>query len=126
MPEYRAPGVFVEEANFRLKSIEGVSTSTTAFVGPTRFGPEDGKPPLLTSFTEFERIYGGLDQLEYTSEDLSHNYIGHAVRAYFEEGGKRLYIARAVGTGAAASVSENLEGLSIVARHRVTDLCDRV
>jgi len=39
MPEYLAPGVFVEETSFRSKSIEGVSTSTTAFVGPTRSGP---------------------------------------------------------------------------------------
>lgn len=32
MPEYLAPGVSVEETSFRSKSIEGVSTSTTAFV----------------------------------------------------------------------------------------------
>ena len=28
MPEYLAPGVFVEEVSFRAKSIEGVETST--------------------------------------------------------------------------------------------------
>ena len=39
MPEYLAPGVFVDELNFRGKSIEGVSTSTTGFIGPTGFGP---------------------------------------------------------------------------------------
>jgi len=39
MPEYLAPGVYVEETSFRAKSIEGVGTSTTAFVGPTRRGP---------------------------------------------------------------------------------------
>ena len=39
MPEYLAPGVYVEETSFRAKSIEGVGTSTTAFVGPTRKGP---------------------------------------------------------------------------------------
>jgi phage tail sheath protein FI len=117
MPEYLAPGVFVEETSFRQKSIEGVSTSTTAFVGPTRYGPEEGEPPLLTSFTEFERIYGGLDQLEYDNEAPSHNYIAHAVRAYFEEGGKRLYVARAIGTAAARSVSETLTDLAITARH---------
>ena len=39
MPEYLAPGVFVEEVSFRAKSIEGVSTTTTGFVGPTRYGP---------------------------------------------------------------------------------------
>jgi hypothetical protein len=38
MPEYLSPGVYVEETSFRAKSIEGVSTSTTAFVGPTRKG----------------------------------------------------------------------------------------
>ena len=55
MPEYLAPGVFVEEVSFRQKTIEGVSTSTTGFVGPTRFGPITGEPELLTSFADFER-----------------------------------------------------------------------
>ena len=104
MPEYLAPGVFVEEVSFRQKSIEGVSTSTTGFVGSTRFGPILGEPPLLTSFADFERVYGGLDQLKFNGE-RSHNYLAHAVRAYFEEGGKRLYVARVyqeLGTGEAS------------------------
>lgn len=95
MPEYLAPGVFVEETSFRQKTIEGVSTSTSGFIGPTRFGPVNGEPELLTSYSEFERIYGGIDQLDL--EDVSestHNYLAHAVRAYFEEGGRRLYVAR--------------------------------
>jgi len=97
MPEYLAPGVFVEEVSFRQKTIEGVSTSTTGFVGPTRFGPVTGEPELLTSFADFERIYSGIDQLEWVdvSTGRMHNYIAQAVRAYFEEGGKRLYVARA-------------------------------
>ena len=33
MPEYLAPGVYVEETSFRAKSIEGVATSTAGFVG---------------------------------------------------------------------------------------------
>jgi phage tail sheath protein FI len=117
MPEYLAPGVFVEEMSSRQKPIEGVSTTTTAFVGPTRYGPEEGEPPLLASFTEFERIYGGLDQLEYDDEAPSHNYVAHAVRAYFEEGGRRLYVARTTGNGACRSGSETLENLVITARH---------
>lgn len=95
MPEYLAPGVFVEEVSFRQRSIEGVSTSTTGFVGPTRFGPLRGEPELVTSFSDCERLYGGLDRLRF--EDLgqaSHNDLAHAVRAYFEEGGRRLYVAR--------------------------------
>ena len=99
MPEYLAPGVFVEETSFRQKTIEGVSTSTTGYVGPCRFGPVDGEPELLTSFSDFERIYGGLDQLEFDGiEEPTHNYLAHAVRAYFEEGGRRLYVARTFNT----------------------------
>ncbi len=94
MPEYLAPGVFVEETSFRSKSIEGVSTSTTAFVGPTRSGPVDGTPELLTSFADFERIYGGLDDLDFASPAPTTNFIAHAVAAYFNEGGARLYVAR--------------------------------
>ncbi len=95
MPEYLAPGVYVEEVSFRQKSIEGVSTSTAGFIGPTRFGPLFGEPELLTSFSDFERIYGGIDQLEFEDETLPlDNHLAHAVRAFFEEGGRRLYVAR--------------------------------
>jgi len=93
MPEYLAPGVYVEEVSFRAKSIEGVSTSTAAFVGPTRFGPTRGEPELLTSFADFERIYGGLEPLNFGGAERR-NYLAYAVRAFFEEGGSRLYVAR--------------------------------
>ncbi len=95
MPEYLAPGVYVEEVSFRQKTIEGVSTSTTGFIGPTRFGPLAGEPELITSFTDFERIYGGIDQLEFEDQALAiDNHVAHAARAFFEEGGRRLYVAR--------------------------------
>lgn len=93
MPEYLAPGVYIEEVSFRSKSIEGVSTTTTGFIGPTRFGPLDLDPDIITSLGEFERVYGDRQQLDY-SGSLMHNYLWHAVRAFFEEGGKRLYISR--------------------------------
>jgi uncharacterized protein len=94
MPEYLAPGVYVEEVSFRAKTIEGVSTSTAGFIGPTRFGPLSGPPPLLTSFLDFERIYGGLDQLQFDGT-LADNHLAHAVRGFFENGGSRLYVTRA-------------------------------
>jgi phage tail sheath protein FI len=97
MPEYLAPGVYVEEVSFRQKSIEGVSTSTAGFVGPTRFGPIDGPPPLLTSFLDFERIFGGIDQLDFGAPVVNH--VAHAVRAFFENGGSRLYVSRAFDPG---------------------------
>jgi len=93
MPEYLAPGVYVEETSFRSKSIEGVSTTTTGFVGPARYGPIDLPPDIVTSLVEFERVYGDRQQLSYDT-GTSHNYLWQAVRAFFEEGGKRLYIGR--------------------------------
>lgn len=101
MPEYLAPGVYIEETSYRSKTIEGVSTSTAGFIGPTCFGPINGEPELLTSFSDFERIYGGLDQLTYGTK--IHNYLAHAVRAFFEEGGKRLYVARVCKDGLEAT-----------------------
>jgi hypothetical protein len=99
------PGVYVEETSFRAKSIEGVSTSTTAFVGPTRKGPfidlnlsdpeRQDTPELLTSFGDFERIYGGFEDLTWGP-----NYLAHAVRAYFDNGGSRLFVARVMSNGA--------------------------
>ena len=120
MPEYLAPGVFVEEVSFRSKSIEGVPTSTTGFVGLTRTGPVcyrdiaiqgpiNCEPRLITSFTEFERVYGGLEEIIVGAaapgtERLP--YLGHAARAFFENGGKRLYVSRIfvprAGSGAVA------------------------
>ncbi len=102
MPEYLAPGVYVEEVSFRSKSIEGVSTTTTGFVGPTRYGPVEVEPEVITSLAQYERIFGDSQQLRFGSDDPAarpqapmHNYMWHAVRAFFEEGGKRLYVARA-------------------------------
>jgi hypothetical protein len=95
MPEYLAPGVFIEEVSFRAKSIEGVSTTTTGFVGPTRFGPLDIEPEVITSLVEFERVYGGKARLAFSDGGESDNYMWNAARAFFEEGGKRLYVSRA-------------------------------
>ncbi len=94
MPEYLAPGVFVEEVSYRSKSIEGVSTTTTGFVGPTRYGPVEIEPEVITNVTEFERVYGKGEQLNFSDTGQLHNYLWHGVRSFFEEGGKRLYVAR--------------------------------
>jgi len=106
MPEYLAPGVYVEEVSFRSKSIEGVPTSTTGFAGMTRFGPvqyTDGpttsEPRLVTSFTEFERVYGGLEPLKLGNDERV-PYLAHAARAFFLNGGKRLYVSRVFNHGA--------------------------
>jgi phage tail sheath protein FI len=94
MPEPLTPGVYLEDDSLRPRSIEGVSTHTTGFVGASRFGAVDLEPEIVTSLVEFERVYGDRQQLEFAGRDASHNYLWHAARAFFEEGGKRLYVAR--------------------------------
>lgn len=91
MPPNKVPGVYVEDLNSSPPPIVGVDTTTTAFVGPTRKGPVFSRPALLTSFAHFERIYGGSIDLDFAPHP---NYISHAVRAFFAEGGLRLYVAR--------------------------------
>jgi len=58
MPEYLAPGVYVEEVDSGAKPIEGVSTSTSGMVGVTERGPVD-VPVLVTSVGEYARVFGG-------------------------------------------------------------------
>jgi len=84
MPEYLAPGVYVEEVSFPATSIEGVSTSTAGFVGTTEIGPADA-PVLVQSFAEFEETYGGRCQL------------AHATKAFFAQDGRRLFVQRVSG-----------------------------
>ena len=123
MPEYLAPGVYVEEVSFRSKSIEGVPTSTTGFAGMTRYGPVQmlpngpatSEPRLVTSFTEFERVYGGLEPLVLEGGIQRVPYLPHAARAFFMNGGKRLYVSRVffegAGTDGVASLTHMLNGI---------------
>ena len=129
MAEYLAPGVYVEEVSFRAPSIEGVGTTTTAFVGPTLTGPVGGMPyggfpasgevpadatlagvpELLTSFGDFQNIYGGYGDLDLsnTVDAKNRNYMAMAVKAFFDNGGSMLYVSRVFankqGTGGATT-----------------------
>ena len=94
MPEYLAPGVYVEEASFRSKRIEGVRTGTAGFVGPTERGPVDRAPELLTSLADFERHYGSCGDVRFPDGTTAVNYVAHAVRNFFDNGGSRLFVAR--------------------------------
>jgi phage tail sheath protein FI len=92
MPEYLAPGVYIEEVELGAKPIEGVSTSTAGLLGPTERGPVD--PRLVVNFTKFQDLYGGF---------LSDSFLAHAVEGFFRNGGQRCFVGRVVGAGAAAA-----------------------
>ena len=104
MPEYLAPAVYVEEVDTGSKPIEGVSTSTSGFVGVTERGPV-GVPTLVTSGREFQRWFGqSLSAQDYPG----HNFLPHSVEGFFTNGGKRLYVTRVLDTAAAIAASRQL------------------
>ncbi len=90
MPEYLAPGVYVEEFEIGAKPIEGVSTSTAAFVGIAEKGPLN-KPTLVTSQKEFTSIFGGY---------IKESYLAYSVDGFFRNGGKRCFIVRVTDSNA--------------------------
>lgn len=83
MSEYLAPGVYVEEVERGAAPIEGASTSTAGFLGPTERGPE--RPTLITSFSGYKRQFGGI---------LDDSYLANAVEGFFTNGGSRCYVGR--------------------------------
>jgi len=90
MPEYLAPGVYVEEIELGAKPIEGVSTSTTGFVGVAQRGPVN-RPVLVTNFGEYRRFFGSyLGEQTYRAR----RWLPYAVDGFFANGGKRAYIVR--------------------------------
>ncbi|HQR12795.1 MAG TPA: phage tail sheath subtilisin-like domain-containing protein, partial [Casimicrobiaceae bacterium] len=100
MPEYLAPGVYVEEIPFRSKSIEGVGTSTAGFIGPCGYGSVAGPSLHVASLAEFECFFDAGAALAFAttaspdSTSTTENFLWHAVRAFFAEGGKRLFVSR--------------------------------
>ncbi|MFL6203670.1 MAG: phage tail sheath family protein [Thermoanaerobaculia bacterium] len=96
MPTYLHPGVYIEEIPSGAKTIEGVSTSITAFVGPARKGPA-GEATLIHSLDEYIATYGGV----HSAADA----MGLSVTAYYQNGGKDAYIARLVSTNPPAATS---------------------
>jgi uncharacterized protein len=99
MPEYKSPGVYIEEVDRGTKPIEAAGTSMTAFIGITgeastkQIDPQTGnrvpvqsvlnQPTLVTSWTQFTSIYG-----DFTAGA----YLPDAVYGYFANGGGACYI----------------------------------
>lgn len=103
MPEYLAPGIYVDQVPGGAKPIVGVSTSTIAVVGVTERGPVN-VPTLVTSFGAFARTFGGfLDKRVFTE---NRNALPHAVQGAFDNGAGQIYINRIVGANAARAEAD--------------------
>jgi len=80
------PGVYIEEMPTSVRTITGVATSVTAFLGAASRGPVS-KATRISSFVDFERIFGGLS----TDSEMS-----YGVRQFFLNGGRDALIVRIV------------------------------
>ena len=78
------PGVYVEEIPSGVRTITGVATSITAFIGRAKRGPTD-EPIVINNYGDFERKFGGL---------WNESNLGFAVKDYFLNGGSQAIIVR--------------------------------
>jgi phage tail sheath protein FI len=79
------PGVYIDEFAPGAP-IQGVGTSTAAFIGPCATGELD-TPTKITSWDRFRAVFGG--------QPLPGFYLWYAVRGFFENGGQVCYVVRA-------------------------------
>jgi phage tail sheath protein FI len=94
-PELTFPGVYIQEIPSGVRTITGVATSITAFVGATQRGA-DNRPVTINSFADFERIFGGL---------WEPSKLGYAVKDFFLNGGTQAIIVRIVQTTTQAAAA---------------------
>jgi phage tail sheath protein FI len=89
------PGVYIEEVPSGVRTIIGVATSITAFVGRALRGPVN-EPVRIQSFADFERVFGGL----WVESTMS-----YAVQHFFLNGGTDALIVRLTSGAATAEFS---------------------
>ncbi len=89
------PGVYVQEVPSGVRSIVGVATSVTLFVGRTKSGPMN-EPTRLTSYTDFVRSFG---------EDNTISDMARYVRLFFLNGGTDCYVMRIARNHASSAVT---------------------
>lgn len=80
------PGVYIEEIPSGVRTITGVATSITAFIGRALRGPVN-QAVTINSYGNFERVFGGL---------WAESTLGYAVRDFYLNGGSRAIIVRLV------------------------------
>ena len=89
------PGVYIEEISSGVRTITGVATSVTAFIGRTRRGPVED-PTVINNFGDYERHFGGL---------WSESTVSYAVRDFYQNGGSQAIIVRLHNAATAATIT---------------------
>lgn len=92
------PGVYIEEIPSGVRTITGVATSITAFIGRALRGPVN-EPMTINSYGDYERIFGGL----WVESSMS-----YAVRDFYLNGGSQGIIVRLHRDAEAATIPMSL------------------
>ncbi|MES2639554.1 MAG: phage tail sheath subtilisin-like domain-containing protein [Myxococcota bacterium] len=95
MAERLHPGVYVEEVSSGVRPIEGVSTSTAAFLGEAPRG-QPNRATLCTSMEEYQAAFGG-------HRSGAAGYLAAGVEGFFDAGGRRAYVVRVMPADAVAA-----------------------
>ena len=103
-PEFPAPGVHVAEVSGDGRTISGVPTATTAFIGSALRGPTNRAVPVR-SVAEFEQRFGGLSDK---------HELGYALRQFFLNGGVDARVVRVAQRPSLAQVGKALSALDAV------------
>ncbi|WP_027482607.1 hypothetical protein [Deinococcus pimensis] len=91
MPEYLSPGVYVEESSGGPRPIEGVGTTTAAFIGFAPGGPAN-TPVFVANWQQYVETFGSLRPDGSRDPHMPGTYLSHAVYGYFNNGGTRCWV----------------------------------
>src|SRR5258706_2453101 len=97
------PGVYIEELPSGVRTITGVATSTTAFIGRARKGPVN-EATTVNSFGEFESLFGGI---------WDKSALAFAVRDFFLNGGAQAVIVRLYHTDGAGGAKPDKVAIGV-------------
>ena len=97
---YQHPGVYLEEIPSGSRPIESASTSTALIAGFATKGPVNVATFIL-SFDQYVNRFGGINDFHGRAASLGTDvdHMGHAVKAFFDNGGSKAYIVRLVNPG---------------------------
>ena len=107
MPNYLAPGIYVEEVAGGARPIEAVGTSTAGFVGVAP-NPKAhlGEYVAITNWSKFLR--------EFVPEGAESTPLSHAVYGFFENGGSYCYVVNVGENGSIAGGGRGRSGLQLL------------
>lgn len=83
MPDYKSPGVYVEEVSSGNKPIESASSSIAGFIGECAVGPINEAVPIA-NWSQYTKFFGGFEHSP---------HLGHALYQWFANGGGLCFVA---------------------------------